>query len=226
MTGSVSRAQPRRQQASGVALEDQQGVIHVLVVGAVEKAELLLAMGGIIGGIDIQQDLTALADLLAAQTQELFQQSVIQEHQIAGGRRIFPAAEGGLGAERLAQGLIGDDLQQRVVAQAVGIVGIFVSGNDLIEALPQQCQRVVLEAMALTRIAEELGQITGQVMALIEGAQRQKTGVAGDLSAGKISLNGLLSVEGEKQLWYTVCHVVDAPKGSAGFTKTQCSSTF
>ncbi len=74
MTGGVSRAQPRRQQASGVALEDQHGVIHVLVVGAVEEAELLLAMGGIVGGIEIQQDLTAFADLLAAETNELLQQ--------------------------------------------------------------------------------------------------------------------------------------------------------
>src|SRR5437899_2201121 len=32
MTGSVSRTQPRRQQASAVALEDQHGVIHVLAV--------------------------------------------------------------------------------------------------------------------------------------------------------------------------------------------------
>jgi hypothetical protein len=32
MTGGVSRPQPRRQQASGVALENQHGVIHVLAV--------------------------------------------------------------------------------------------------------------------------------------------------------------------------------------------------
>ena len=80
--------------------------------------------------------------------------------------------------------------------------------------------------IVLTRIAEQWGQITGQLMALVEGAQRQKPGIAGDLAAGKISVNGLMSVEGKNQLWYTVCHVADAPKGSAGFTKTQCSSTF
>ena len=73
MTGGVSRSQPRCQQTSGVALEDQHGVIHVLAVGAVEEAELLLAMGGIVGGIDIQQDLAAFADLLAAETNELLQ---------------------------------------------------------------------------------------------------------------------------------------------------------
>ena len=112
------------------------------------------------------------------------------------------------------------------MAQAVGVVGVFVSGNDLVDALPQQGQRVVADTIVLPRIAEGCGQIAGQMMALVKGPQRQKSGIAGDLAAGKISVNGSMSVEGENQLWYTVCHVLDAPKGSAGFTKTQCSSTF
>src|SRR5438128_12448361 len=70
MTGGVSWTQARRQQASGVALEDQHGVIHVLAVGAVEEAELLLAVGGIVGGIEVEQDLAALADLLAAEADD------------------------------------------------------------------------------------------------------------------------------------------------------------
>src|SRR5512147_3311282 len=82
-----------------------------------------------------------------AETEEMIQQRVVQAHQIAGGRRILPAAEGGLGAEHLFQFLIGDDLQQRIVAQAVGVVGVFVSGDDLVNALPQQHQRVVLHAI-------------------------------------------------------------------------------
>src|SRR6059036_2064967 len=65
MAGGVSRTQPQRQQASGVTFEDQHGVIHVLAVSAVEEAELLLAVGGIVGGIEVEQDLTALADLVA-----------------------------------------------------------------------------------------------------------------------------------------------------------------
>jgi hypothetical protein len=51
-----------------VAFEDQHGVIHVLAVGAVEEAELLLAVGGIVGGIDVEQNLAALANLLAAES--------------------------------------------------------------------------------------------------------------------------------------------------------------
>ena len=41
-------------------------------------------------------------------------------------------------------------------------------------------------------------------MAFVKGPQRQQTGITGDLAAGKISVNGSMSVEGEKQLWYTV----------------------
>ena len=38
----------------------------------------------------------------------------------------------------------------------------------------------------MTRIAQPLVQIAGQMMALVEGAQRQKASIAGELPAGKI----------------------------------------
>ena len=74
-----------------MALEDQHGVRHVLAVSAVEEAELLLAMGGIVGGIEIEQDLTALADLVATETNELLPQPIVQAYQFARGRRVLPA---------------------------------------------------------------------------------------------------------------------------------------
>ena len=110
MTGGIARSQPCGQQASGVPLKDEHGVVHMLAVGAVENAELLLAMRGIVGGVDIEQDLAALADLLSAEANELIEQGIVQEHQIAGRRRILPATERGLGAERCSQLPISDDL--------------------------------------------------------------------------------------------------------------------
>src|SRR5438128_1258018 len=93
------------------------------------------------------------------------------------------------------------DLQQGIVAQTIGIIGVFVSGDDLIDALPQQRWRIVLHALFLTWVAEAFGPVPSQMMALIEGAQRQQTGVAGYLAAGKIGADGLGTVEGEGQLW-------------------------
>jgi hypothetical protein len=39
-------------------------------VPAVKEVELLLTMGRIVGGIDVQKDLPPLADLLATETDE------------------------------------------------------------------------------------------------------------------------------------------------------------
>ncbi len=83
----------------------------------------------------------------------------------------------------------------------MGVVGIFVAGDNLINALPQQPQRIMAQTVMLPRIAKNRTPITSQMVALIESAQRQQTGVAGDLTAGKISANGLMTVEGEAELW-------------------------
>jgi hypothetical protein len=77
-------------------------MIHMLAVSAVEEAELLLAAGRIVGGIEIEQDLAALADLLAAEADELLAQSVVPAHQITSRGSVLPTAERGLGAERNA----------------------------------------------------------------------------------------------------------------------------
>ncbi len=53
-------------------------MVHVLVVGAVEETELLLAVRRIVGGIDVQQNLAALADLPATETNELIQERIVQ----------------------------------------------------------------------------------------------------------------------------------------------------
>jgi hypothetical protein len=70
---------------------------------------------------------------------------------------------------------------------------------------------------ALPGIPEVLSQLPRESMALIEGTQGQESGIAGDLPTGKISTDELATVEGESELWYTLCQVMGAPKGNAGF---------
>jgi len=45
-------------------------------------------------------------------------------------------------------------------------------------------------ALILSRIAEPCCQLTSQMMALIEGSQRQQTGIAGDLAPEKSAWMG------------------------------------
>src|ERR1051325_1805010 len=201
MTGSVSRTKACRQQRTGVTLEDQHRMIHVLAVSAVEKAELLLAVGGIVGGVEIEQDLAALPDPLSTEVDELLAPSVLQAYQIGSRGRVLPAAERGLRAQRVTQFLVADDLQHWVVTQTASIVGIFVPGYDLIDTLPQQGERIVVHTIILARIAQAGGPMVGQMVAFIEGAQGQKAGITGDLATGKIGTDRLMTVEGEAQLW-------------------------
>ena len=63
MTDHPARTQSGGQQTTSVTLKDQQGMIHVLVITTIEKTELLLPVSGIVGRIDIQQDLSSFPDL-------------------------------------------------------------------------------------------------------------------------------------------------------------------
>ena len=86
------------------------------------------------------------------------------------------------------------------MAQTVGIIRVLVAGHDLIDALPQQPQRIMAQALIISRIAEKCGPVPGQMVPLVEGAQGEQAGVAGDLAPGKIELNGTVAVEGEVEL--------------------------
>ena len=83
MTGRGTATQTRSQQTTGVTLEDQQGVIHVLVIATVEETELLLTIGWIVGGIDIEQDLSPLAHLFSAEFHKPIEQSILQLEEVA-----------------------------------------------------------------------------------------------------------------------------------------------
>jgi hypothetical protein len=170
MTGGGATAQTGRQQTTGVSLEDQQRVIHVLVVGAIEEAQLLLSVGGIVGGIDIEQDFAALPNLLAAQANESIEPAIVSANQFAGRGRVFPATQSGLRTQRLAQRMIGEQLEGGIMAETISIIGILVAGHDLVHPLPQQRQAGVPNPAALSGIAEMLSEFPRESMALIECA--------------------------------------------------------
>ena len=50
----VARSQERRDQVPALAVEDEQGMVHVLPIVAVVVASLLIAVGGISGRVEIQ----------------------------------------------------------------------------------------------------------------------------------------------------------------------------
>lgn len=127
----------RGKQISRAALEDQQRMVDGALVAAVVKTKLLLPVGGISGGIEIKNDFASVLDAGRAKFCETFQQAVVQRRPVAPGEVIFPAAQGGLGTQWLPRRGIDQQLEDRVVAQQAGIVGVLIAGDDLVEALPK-----------------------------------------------------------------------------------------
>src|SRR5467141_999425 len=93
VTRDRASSQSGGQQTTGVTLKDQQRVIHVLVITTVEETELLLAVRWIVGGIDIQQDLSPLANLFSTDFHKPIEQSILQLEEVAKRGRVLPAAE-------------------------------------------------------------------------------------------------------------------------------------
>jgi len=131
-------------------------VIHVLVVGAIEEAQLLLSVSGIVGGIDIEQDFATLPNLLSAEADESIEGTIVSAYELAARGCVFPATQSGLRTQRLAQGLIGEQLEGGIMAETIGIIGILVAGHDLVYPLPQQRQAGVPNPAVLSGIEEML----------------------------------------------------------------------
>ena len=91
MTDNPARPQAGGQQTTGVTLKDQQRVIHVLAIATIKEAELLLSVSRIVGGIDIEQDLSPFADLFPANLHKPIQQSILQSEEIARRRASSPS---------------------------------------------------------------------------------------------------------------------------------------
>ena len=142
----------------------------MLVVGAIEEAQLLLPVGGIVGGIDIEQDFAVLPNLLAAEANEGIEPAIVSADELAGRGHVFPATKRGLRTQRLAQRLIGEQLEGGIMAETIGIIGILVAGHNLVHPLPQQRQAGVPNPAALSGIAEMLSELPRESMVLIEGA--------------------------------------------------------
>ena len=53
---SVSCPKERRDEVPTLAVKDQEWMVHVLLVVAMVVATFLIAMGGVVGGIEVQKD--------------------------------------------------------------------------------------------------------------------------------------------------------------------------
>ena len=145
----VARAQDGGDQVAGVAVEDQQRVVHVLAVVAVVGHPFLLAVGRVVGPVEVQQDPGGRAGA-ATLAEVQVDQRLGEPLDGVPIDRVLQPREGRLaGQVRLARGQPpAGQLEQRVRAQRVGVVLVFVAAGDLEHPLADQRLQAVAHPAA------------------------------------------------------------------------------
>jgi len=226
--GGVGIAGPQEsaEDATRAAFVDQQRMVHVLVEKPVEGDELLLPVGRVVGAVQFENDHRRL--VLAAD--EAVGEQVVEGPDLAGRHRILQPRQAGLAAQFLAEfGLAGDELEEPVVAQPVGVVLVFVPGDDSVQALDDELLDVVADVRGVAPVAQAAGDAVGETDALIELAQGDETGIGRDLATVKIQADLAIIAEGEGGLHGALCiHGRDLPErlygALPGYSKVPAAS--
>ena len=155
---SVAGAQHRGQGKAVAAVKDEERVVHVLFIIPVKEALLLVAVGGVIGGIHVQDDDLAGAGMgLEIEVQ----QPIGEAAQVPGVSPVLKPGESGLGGQvrGTLRGLAGHDLEGRVLSQAGGIVVVFVTQGNGEQPLPHQGEKIVSHSGGIPGIMKAAGSI-------------------------------------------------------------------
>jgi hypothetical protein len=202
-------------------------MVHVLAVGAVKEAELLLPVGRIVRGVEVEQNLPAPPHPRRTRPDEPLHQLLPHRQQFPPPRPVLPSAQRRLRAQRALRAPPRHQAEHRVRPQPPGVIGVLVPADDLIHPLPQQGRDRMLHLARLPAILEARRQPAGQPVAPVELPQRQQPAVTAQLPAVKPRPDPRLALELKRKLWFnTPCHLGDAPQRGSGFAKTQCSCTF
>ena len=157
----LARAQEDRHRLATFHMVDVDGQEAAGVVVGVEERELLVAVHGIAGVVDIQRDGGGRGWEGAAEEGD---QGCRHPRHLDARGRVLQSAHGGLGTEveaalrRLACG----QLEQRVRAQGVAVVGILVAAGDRQHAEAQHGRERVDHLRLIAPIANAAGQGLGE----------------------------------------------------------------
>jgi hypothetical protein len=109
------------------------------------------------------------------------------------GDDFLQAGEGGLGGEIGIGGgaAAHGDFQGRIGAQRGGIVGILIASGDLVDALTEQIEEGLLDALFETPVLDAGSDALGEAKLLVERCQEEEAAVGGEQAAGEVDLERL-----------------------------------
>src|SRR6266704_2522512 len=187
---------------------DQRQIAPGVVV-AVEERKLLLAVGGVVGGIQIDRD----PPDAPVQAPPLLRDHGVGQHvrhgaQFSRAHGVLESRQRGLrGQAEPGEGIAAQhQLVDRVVDQPGGVVAVGVAPAQPEDALLEQLDRLVQDLARRPRIVEAGGQPLRQTQLGIQGLDQDQAAVGAyvwQVEAGDDRLRKAVALEGH--LRYTVC---------------------
>jgi len=152
----------------------------------------MIAVGGVVGGVQIQRDAgRQLAAVVRLETLDARGDGEVDQLlQRRDRHRILKSAERRLAGQSSVLGpTVGGYLEDRIVAQRIVIVAVFIAGKNAEQTLAEHLDVMMLRlrlAMFLSRIAgrpviQTRGHSLGVLRPPIKLRDRQQSGVAGQL---------------------------------------------
>ena len=172
----LARTQQRQHRLGGGRVEDVDGLKAVPVIMGVEQRQLLTAMDGIGGIVDVENDAARNAPEAVA---EQIDHRQPHARQLAPRGRVLEPGQGRLRhqvATALGQPATGQ-LERRVEAQHVKVVAIFVAASDGQHARPDHVGVGVDRVRRIARIGQATGKPRGKTEPLLDLAQQKHAAV-------------------------------------------------
>ena len=158
----------------------------MVVVIAVEETVLLVAVDGVVGGVDVEDEFLGRR---GERCDELFDEDRSDAGQGFAVDAVLEPAEGGRRGEfgdAAGVGMVGGGLPERIVAEAVVIVEVFVSGGEAEEAVGQERALRVDDEQGMTRVGDGFVESVEQADLFVGFPQEQQAGIGGEVPGGEL----------------------------------------
>ena len=173
----------------------------------VVEAQLLLAVCAVFGMVHIQYNRLRWCGVAG---DELIDEGLSYPIDILGRGRIFqPGKRGPTGqiVIRIQGALVEPQLEHRVRAQRIGVIGILIRASDLEDALGQQVPQVMPDIRRVAVVIEGRSQALGQANLAVDPAQNHRTKVRGKRPSTEIPTDRQ-AIDGRKSelFWRKIGH--------------------
>ena len=225
MQGRVDVRRPQIGDQQVIAAGHVQRQETVAVVITVEEAVLLLAVDGIVGGVEVEDQFLGRRRL---RRDKALDQSGGHLHQVGAADAVLQAAQGGRGGQLgsvVGSGVIDGGLPEGIVTEPLVVVEIFVTASDAKNPLGQQATLRVGNEVRVAGVGDGVVQGVEEAKAAVGLTQKQYAGVRGEDASGEISLERTSFGTGKRQRRCgTLCHRGGPRIGEGGFVLTLLST--